>query len=198
MEANPHPAADPRAGSDADQNGRRDAQGGNALPLAVVDAPRPPGRPSTYTREMGERVCLALEAGTSLRGLRLLDWPPETGTLYDWAEKHPEFGQRFARARKVMAALYAEDVVALPDAVDTDSPFGSARVAKAREQSGARRWLAGCLDRATYGDAVKVESTVAATLTIELSALLPTQTLRTDALVLPNLTRQDVNPVLPA
>jgi hypothetical protein len=38
------------------------------------------------------------------------------------------------------------------DSVDPDSDFGGHRVSKAREQVGLRRWLAGCLDRDTYGE----------------------------------------------
>jgi len=33
-------------------------------------------------------------------------------------------------------------------------------VSKAREQAAYRRWLAGCLDRGTFGDALKVDADV--------------------------------------
>lgn len=46
----------------------------------------------------------------------------------------------------------ADQCIPLVDGVDPDSEHGSARVSKAREQVGVRRWLAGCLDRDTYGD----------------------------------------------
>ena len=142
------------------------------------------GAPSTYSTAEGERVCRAIEAGISLRLMRRINKRkrglyPEPGTLYDWAEVHPEFKQRLARARATQAAIYAEDSVALVDAVDPDHEYGGHRVSKAREQANGRRWLAGCLDRDTYGDrGAQVNMNIGNV--VVLAAILPPRPLQPD------------------
>lgn len=57
-----------------------------------------------------------------------------------------------ARARKAAALHRVEEAAALIDAVDPEGKSGNARVSKAREQVNFRKWLAGCLDRETFGE----------------------------------------------
>lgn len=124
--------------------------------LATVE-PKPLGRPSDYRPELVQRVINALEGGLLLREVGRLEWAPDHATIYRWAEAHPDFRDALARARKAGADRMAEECVTLADNVDTDSPHGSARVSKVREQIGVRQWLAKSLDRDTYGDRPAVE-----------------------------------------
>lgn len=129
---------------------------------------RPPvklGRPSEYTAETGERICEAIADGFPIRRFRERDDLPDPLTVYRWEARYPEFHERLACARRAVAARYAETGLERIEAVDPDSEYGSARVSKARDTAGHMRWLAGCLDRDTYGErapvvAVQVNSTV--------------------------------------
>ena len=80
-----------------------------------------------------------------------------------WLVKRGE-GGHLARARKAKAALLIDQAVAYLDDVDPESKFGSARVSKAREQANMRKYIAGCLDRQTWSESVKMD--VSATLQV--------------------------------
>ncbi len=110
------------------------------------------GRPTTYTDEVGDRVCAVLASGFPLRRFRERDDLPDPMTLYRWERDHPSFRERFALARRAMADNFAFGGLERLEAVDPDSEYGSARVSKARDTAGHMRWLAGGLDRDRWGD----------------------------------------------
>lgn len=115
------------------------------------------GRPTDYEPVLAERVTQAIAGGMLLREVGEQDWAPDHATIYRWAERHQEFRDALARVRVQGASRLAQEAVALVDAVEPDSEYGGHRVAKAREQAGLRRWLAGCLDRDTYGERAQVD-----------------------------------------
>lgn len=134
----------------------------NAL-IPIADLPPPivhpgSGRPTDYTPELGNRVLHAITGGMLLREVARQPWAPSHATIYRWELAYPAFRDALASARKASARLLAESCKGLTDHVDADAPqgVGSARVAKVREQVGVRRWLAGVLDRDTYGDRTDV------------------------------------------
>lgn len=130
------------------------------------------GRPSTYTPELVDRILDALRGGMLLRELARQEWAPDQSTMWRWSEKHDEFRIALAQARKAGAARLAEECLPLVDGVDPDSEHGSARVSKAREQVGLRKWLASCLDRDTYGErAPEVKVAVQSNVIVALSKL---------------------------
>lgn len=110
------------------------------------------GRPTLYEPEIVDRICKTIASGVSLKAVSLMDWAPCEDTIYEWRVRHPEFSECLARARRMSADHLADQCIPLVDGVETDSDYGAARVSKAREQVGIRRWLASCLDRDTYGE----------------------------------------------
>lgn len=162
-----------------------DAGNTSTLALAPGSRLKPPGRPSIYTAELADRICRTVGSGWTLRAVAREEWAPHHDTIYEWQRRYPSFSDALAHARRAAAAILAEDVLSIADDVDPEGPSGSARVSKARERIGARRWLAGCLDRATYGDALKVDASVKVTLDVNLSALLPTSTPTAAEIVVP-------------
>jgi len=97
-------------------------------------------------------VCDYIANGGTIAGLRDQDGLPDYMTVYRWEEAFPDFRASLACARRGLADRYARTGLDRLEAVDPDSPFGSARVSKARDTAGHMRWLAGCLDRDTYGE----------------------------------------------
>jgi hypothetical protein len=125
--------------------------------IVLCRGPAKIGRPSIYTPELADRLCKAIAGGTTLLEVCRQEWAPSHDTIYEWRKSRPEFSDALAHARKQCAGHLAESTVGIVDAVETDSDYGAARVSKAREQVGVRRWLAGCLDRDTYGDKQQVD-----------------------------------------
>ena len=60
--------------------------------LPLEDEPRPPGRPLTYTPELGDKICAAVGAGVPLStAARYAQVDPETAQR--WVDKGKELGQ---------------------------------------------------------------------------------------------------------
>lgn len=64
----------------------------------------PAGRPTEYRPEYGERMIALMGEGYSLTAAAA-DLGFHRGTIYEWAEKHPEFGNaiKIARGKRVQA-----------------------------------------------------------------------------------------------
>lgn len=127
------------------------------MPGSTVVAPPDPGVPIVWSEEAGQRVLALAASGVPIYKIEAFPGMPNAQTIYEWRERRPEWAAALARARAVRAERLADEGLGLIDACDGDS---SSQVTKAREQGAYRRWLAGCLDRATYGDAVQVAATV--------------------------------------
>jgi hypothetical protein len=61
------------------------------------------GRWSTYTPEMGEKVCRRISGGESLASVGRDPAMPCASTILNWAREYPEFGDRYALARSQLA-----------------------------------------------------------------------------------------------
>ncbi len=73
------------------------------------------GRPTTYTKRVGEKLCLELEAGASLREICAREDMPSTSTFYQWIKHNEEFAERYADARALQAILLDDDLQAIAD-----------------------------------------------------------------------------------
>ena len=111
------------------------------------------GRPTTYTVEMGRRICDAIACSQS--GLRktLEDDPelPAFGTVEGWLRKHAQFHGEFAEAKRRQIELMAEDIVDI-SRDDTLDP------ADKRIRVDTLKWLLSKLIPKTYGDKIDVTS----------------------------------------
>ncbi len=83
-----------------------------------------------------------------------------------------EEAERLTRARKAHAAGLIDESIGIIDDVDPESNHGSARVAKAREQVGLRKYIASRLDRATWGERVDIGITGSITSHLEVGGML--------------------------
>lgn len=111
------------------------------------------GRPSTYTEELGERICEAL--ANSDRGLRhVLDADPdfpEPETVRKWRLRHASFNAKYADAKQAQLELMAEDIVdiSMDESLDPNDK---------RVRIDARKWLLSKLMAKTYGDKLDLTS----------------------------------------
>lgn len=127
-----------------------------------------PGKAVVWSEDVANRVLELVAGGMPLYRVPSVEGMPSIPTLYEWRAdpERAEWAKALAHARASRADRLADEGLSIVDSVDPDSPFGSARVSRSREQANYRRWLAGCLDRETYGErpptvAVQVNSQVA-------------------------------------
>ena len=70
---------------------------------------------STYTEQMANAIIEWIAEGRPLREFCRQPNMPAWRTVYDWLEKEPEFGARFARARSMGADAIAEEALNIAD-----------------------------------------------------------------------------------
>jgi hypothetical protein len=61
---------------------------------------RPVGRPSQYSEELADEICVRIAQGTSIKDIGAQDDMPSEWTIYHWRNTRPEFSQKIARARE--------------------------------------------------------------------------------------------------
>lgn len=114
------------------------------------------GRPTDYTKEIGQEICSQILEGNSL--LKIVDAPgmPTYRTVMNWVLKHEDFFQSYSRAREQQTdALLDKGLAALDDAEGKDDTLAAARrvevLIKLAEKQNPRKYgnrleLAGALD----------------------------------------------------
>lgn len=141
------------------------------------------GRPSTYTPELGERIAALYADGVDFHEMSARDSDlPERQAIRKWRRDFPDFASMLTRARADRADVMAAETLALADEpldLRLDGKLASAGVQRQNARVGTRRWLAGCLDRATYGDAPPTVA-VQVNANVELGAILPARPMQAD------------------
>jgi len=126
------------------------------------------GRPSTYTSEKADEICMRLASGQSLheicrdkeRGM------PNIATIYDWLDAHPSFSERYARARLSAADTLADEIQSLSDeeprmviGADGTSRIDTGWVQWHRLRVDSRKWIASKLKPRAYAEKLHNEIT---------------------------------------
>lgn len=124
------------------------------------------GRPSTYSDELGERVCDVFESevGQLRAAFAAREDLPTISTVYRWEEAYPQFRERLARARKIRAHLMADEAIDIADHNANDTITKTARdgseyevadhewINRSRLRVETRLRLAKALNQGVYGD----------------------------------------------
>jgi hypothetical protein len=120
---------------------------------ARTGAPRPVGRPSTYSRRLAGQICDRLADGTPLTVICRAADMPDARTVRRWQHKHPEFCPLILRSREWAADALADQILLIAENLKGD-------VARDRVRIAARMWLASKLGPKRYGDKVSAEVTL--------------------------------------
>lgn len=124
------------------------------------------GRPSSYTPEIADEILHRLCDGESLRAITKDAHIPCFQTVYRWIlddDADHDFRERYARAREIQAANYADQVIdASRDAfsVATGEPGtgeAGARVMAKKVLADNLKWAAGKLDSPKWGHKTSTE-----------------------------------------
>jgi hypothetical protein len=110
------------------------------------------GRPSTYTPELGDRICELHAGGTMIDKICAdHDWAPNSmATVLNWAEDIPDFQAKYARAHKACAQALAFRAITVSE-IERD-PM------RARVISENLRWLASKFDPGKFGDKLEIQA----------------------------------------
>ncbi|HET6608852.1 MAG TPA: terminase small subunit, partial [Rhodopila sp.] len=73
------------------------------------------GRPSSFTQEVADAICVRLMDGESLREICAEEEMPDRVTVYRWLQSSEAFRNQYAHARDVQADTYADETKAIAD-----------------------------------------------------------------------------------
>ena len=124
------------------------------------------GRPTSYAPDAVEKLCIRLGMGESLRSICKDEDMPSQSVVYLWLQRHPEFLEKYTRAREEQADTHfdmitdiADETPALIPVFDKegnqiDIKLDSAYIQWQRQRIDARKWAAMKLKPKKYGDKI--------------------------------------------
>jgi hypothetical protein len=129
------------------------------MPLSLV------GRPSSYTPEIGARVCELIESGQSLLDIESRDDMPSHPTVAKWLADFPDFAAGYARARRIYIDRMGDEILAISDDArndwmdrqqgeDTVRVVDHEHVTRSKLRVDTRKWVLSKLRPDQYGDRV--------------------------------------------
>lgn len=117
------------------------------------------GRPTDYTKELGELICSRLAEGRSLRSVCLADDMPDKSSVFTWFRLHPEFLDQYTRAKEESSeAMYeeladlGEEAIDLSQAVDPKA--SNAVVSAVKLKADNLKWMMSKMKPKKYGDKI--------------------------------------------
>jgi len=129
----------------------------------------PVGAPTTYNNHIATVICIRIAEGESLRQILRGEGMPVQSAVYEWLLRHPEFAERYTRAREEQADTLADEIIAIadesPETVEVrdkegnvlDIKIDSGYVNYQKQRIEARKWTAMKLKPKKYGDRVALE-----------------------------------------
>lgn len=126
------------------------------------------GRPTIYTPELCDAICVKIADGKSLRTICADPQMPDMTTVIAWRRLYPAFSKQYDDAKSDCADAFAEDIIAIADDASGDyeerfdkdgNPYialNKDNIQRSRLQVDARKWVASKLKPKKYGDALNV------------------------------------------
>ena len=121
------------------------------------------GRPSDYSEDVINEICLRLSFGEGLVKICKDDHLPARQTVISWLFKHKEFADRYAQAREAQADYLLEELLDIADNTEGDTytdAKGNVRIDheninRSRLRVDTRKWVITKLAPKKYGDRVE-------------------------------------------
>lgn len=130
----------------------------------------PAGRPTDYTPEIAQAVCLRLAEGESLRSICRDEGMPPKGTILRWIGIHAEFRDQYAQAKFDGAEALAEEMFEIADDGSNDwmeltdkddNPYGykanGEHIQRSKLRIDTRKWYLSKIMPKKYGDKIQTE-----------------------------------------
>ena len=143
--------------------------GVNELAVEANNLPAPKnsrGRPSIYSKDLVDRICIRLSLGESVRSICKDPEMPSQALIYQWLYRHPDFLEQYTRAREEQAETHADEIVDIADETPAllevkdkdgnvvDIKLDSAYIAWQKQRIDSRKWNASKQRPKKYGDRV--------------------------------------------
>jgi hypothetical protein len=129
-------------------------------------------RPTDFTQEIADRMCLRMEDGESVRAICLDDDMPGRATVYRWLadEEHTSFRDQYARAIEARAEKIFEEIIEIADTpVEAEKVLTKAdgkqeittgdAVERSKLRVDARKWVVARLAPKKYSEKLNIEAT---------------------------------------
>ena len=123
------------------------------------------GRPSIFTQDVADTICIRLSEGESLKTITQDEMMPNRATVYRWLAADPAFCDMYARAREDQADTLADEIIAIADeqpeivaVIDKrtgeliEHKLDGAFLLWQKNRIDARKWTAMKLKPKKYGD----------------------------------------------
>lgn len=117
--------------------------------MAKAKTSKPTGRPSSYTDETADEICVRLAQGRSLRSICADADMPSQSAVFKWLRDNERFQQQYAHAREAQADALFDETLEIADGSAGD-------VQRDRLRVDTRKWMAGKLRPKVYGDRVEL------------------------------------------
>lgn len=108
----------------------------------------PGGRPTDYTKDLGDLICAELAGGRSLKNICEDEEMPSRQTVYSWLRTHEEFLDNYTRAKDDSADALADDI----EDIASKTLKGTYDPQSARVAIDGKKWVASKLKPKKYGD----------------------------------------------
>lgn len=124
----------------------------------VKRAPRKgEGRPSIYTKKLGDSVCEGISNGWSVRTVCAEDAMPGLTTVFKWIRELPEFAKQYAQACEERTEAHNESLLemgeeAIEKAQDVDPKAAGAVVSAYKLKADNLKWSMSKMKPKKYGD----------------------------------------------
>lgn len=131
----------------------------------------PAGRPSKYTKELANEICLRISHGESLNQICRDEHMPWKSTIMDWLldERKKEFYDQYAKAREMQAEYMFDEILDIADdgsndwmEIETKSGrkievVNQEVLNRSRLRVDTRKWYLSKVLPKKYGDKTQVE-----------------------------------------
>jgi hypothetical protein len=127
------------------------------------------GRPTTYSKELADKICERLAMGESMRTVCADDDMPAMSSVFKWLREYQEFTEQYARAKQESADAMAEEILDISDNGSNDwmeRNYGEESVwvtngealQRSRLRVDTRKWLMAKMKPKKYGEKLDVTS----------------------------------------
>ena len=113
----------------------------------------------SYNETLANEMLNRMASGQSLNSVCKLEHMPHIATVFGWIEKHPSFGEKYARARELAAHALFDQMIDIADDCSKDlledGSANNAAIQRARLRVDTRARIAGKLAPKVYGERVE-------------------------------------------
>lgn len=131
------------------------------------------GRPTEYTKEVGDILCERIASGLSMVKACIGDDMPAPRTVYAWLRIYPEFQQNYVYSKEEQADLMVDEIKEIADDgrndyMDIISKDGGCEgyrangevIQRSKLRVDTRKWAASRFNNKKYGDKIQTDATV--------------------------------------